>query len=219
MKGKIVSLKGIMPLVLLVCIAISVNTISKVKASSTVVSILPTSVTISNPGETITVDLNVTDVTNLYGYEIKIWYLNNIVNVTNVVRPPGHFLEPIGGENETNKFVAKWEIKNNYNTTHGRVWISYTLLAPQPAKTGSGILAKITFIGLSVGSTPVILNNYPGNAGPVKLADNTASPIPHTAQDGSVTVIPEFPLTTVTMLMLLTITALYTIILKRSKKT
>ena len=214
MKGKIVSLKEIMPLVLLVCIAISANTISKVKAQPTVVSILPASVTISNPGETITVDLNITDVVNMYAYEIKIWYLNSILNATEVVRPPGHFMEP---SDPTKQFIPKWEIKNNYNATHGRIWIAFTLLAPESAKTGSGILAKITFKGLSVGSTPIILNNYPGTQGPVKLADNTGTPIPHTAQDGLITVIPEFPAMAAIMLMLLLIAAAYALKVIRLK--
>lgn len=200
---------------LVACVAYSV-VISQVNAQPTIVSILPSSLTIDQVGQTATVDLNITDVTNLYAYEIKIWYLNSIVKVTQVVRPPGHFLEPIGGENETNKFVAKWEIKNDYNTTHGRIWIAYTLLAPQPAKSGSGILVKITFEGLSVGQTPIILNNYPGVQGPVKLADNTASPIPHQAQDGSITVFPEFPSAMILVTALLLISA-YMVKLKRPK--
>jgi len=148
------------------------------------VSINPPEVTIE-VGQQFTVDLNITDVTNLYGYEIMIWYLNSIVNATKAVRPPGHFMEP---SDPANQFVAKWEIKNNFNATHGRIWLGFTLLAPEPAKSGSGILARITFVGLSEGSTPIILNNYPGAQGPVKLADNTGAPIPHTAQDGLVTV-------------------------------
>jgi hypothetical protein len=77
-----------------------------VYAQTTTVAILPSSVTISAPGETVTVDLNITDVTNLYGYEIKIWYLNSIVNATAVTRPSGQFLEPTIDPN--NFYSPKW---------------------------------------------------------------------------------------------------------------
>lgn len=200
--------------VLLVYIA-SFAMVSRVNAQTTVVSILPSTVTIDNIGQTVKLDLNITGVTNLYGYEIKIWYLNSIVNATEVIRPSGHFLEPVLGPD--NYFVAKWEIKNDYNTTHGRIWIAYTLLSPEPAKNGSGILARITFKGLSIGQTPIILNNQPGASGPVKLADNSAQPIPHVAQDGSVVVIPEFSSAVIIVTALIIISAAYIIKLKRPR--
>jgi len=189
------------------------GTIKQVKAEGTVVSILPTEVTIDEPGQTVTVDLNITEVTNLYAYEIKIWFKNDIVNATEVVRPEGHFLEP---SDPTKEFVVKWEINNTFNGTHGRIWLSYTLLAPETARTGSGILAKITFEGLEIGTTPVILNNYPGSQGPVKLADNTASPIPHTVQDGTINVIPEFSITI--LLLILALSSVVLAGLMKSKK-
>ncbi len=173
--------------------------VRQVRAQSTVVSILPAEVTINEPGQTTTVDLNITDVTNLYGYEIKVWFENDIVNATEVVRPLGHLLEPSDPEKE---FVPKWEIKNDYNATHGYIWLSYTLLAPESARSGSGILAKITFVGLEEGTTIVILNNYPGTSGPVKLANNEGQPIAHTANNGSVIVIPEFSIGMVLALLL-----------------
>lgn len=188
--------------------------VQRVNAQTTVVSILPSSVTIEDVGQTVTVDLNITDVTNLYGYEIKIWYLNDIVNATKVERPQGHFLEPQLDPN--NYYVPKWTIKNDYNTTHGMIWIAYTLLSPEQGRSGSGILAKITFIGLNVGQTPVILNNQPGSQGPVKLANDQAQPIPHTVQDGSITVIPEFP-SALLVIVFLVISAAYMVKLKRPR--
>jgi len=203
-------------LLLLICALNTANSILKVNANpTTTVSILPPTVTINAPGENVTVDLNITDVTNLYAYEIKIWYLNSIVNATKAERPPGHFMEP---SDPANQFIPKWEIKNNFNATHGRIWLGFTLLAPEPAKSGSGILARITFVGLSEGSTPIILNNYPGAQGPVKLADNTGAPIPHTAQNGEITVIPEFPSMVIPFILMLAFTAAYTLKTIRAKR-
>lgn len=152
----------------------------------TTVSILPAEVTINEPGQTATVDLNVTNVERLYGYEVKIFYRRNIVNATRVDRPPGHFLEPtVPGR----LFEVLWEIKNDFNETHGRIFLALTLLAPESSRSGSGILARITFLGLNVGTTPVVVAD-------VILADDTTpfpQPIPHITRDGTIIVIPEFP--------------------------
>jgi hypothetical protein len=161
-------------------------------ADGTVVSVLPASVDIAAVDSTQTVDINVTDVPGLFGYEMKIWYLKTIVNVTvgGVVRPAGHFLEPI---DPSNLFQAKWQYNYNYNDTHGMLWLSIALLAPETARSGSGILVRITFKGIAVGSTSVVIN-YPGFAYPAKLSTALSPPtaIPCTATDATINVIPEF---------------------------
>ncbi|MCJ7469454.1 cohesin domain-containing protein [Candidatus Bathyarchaeota archaeon] len=156
-----------------------------------VVSVLPALVDIAAVDSNQTVDINVTDVIGLFGYEMKIWYLKTIVNVTTggAARPVGHFLEPI--DDPANYFQAKWLYTYNFNDTHGMLWLSVTLLAPETARNGSGILVRITFNGIAVGPTPVVIN-YPGFAYPAKLSDNTAEAIPCTATDATINVIPEF---------------------------
>ena len=202
--------------IILLLLLISITTTSIIrdaKAQQTTLLILPPSVTISEPGETVTVDLNITGAVNLYAYEVKIYYLNSIVNATEAVRPPGHFMEP---SDPVYQFIPKWEIKNNYNATHGQLWLAFTLLAPEPAKSGSGILAKITFKGLAIGTTPVTIT-YPGYKYPAKLADNTAAPVPNTAQNGTIEVIPEFPTAAITIVTLLAITSSLHILQKKRK--
>jgi hypothetical protein len=202
-------------LLLLICALNTANSILKVNANpTTTVSILPPTVTINAPGENVTVDLNITDVTNLYGYEIMIWYSNSILNATSAVRPPGHFMEPT---DPAKQFIPKWEIKNNYNATHGRIWLGFTLLAPEAPKSGSGILARITFQGLSIGTTQIKIL-YPGYQYPAKLADNTGAPIPNTAQDGEIIVIPEFPSMVIPLILVLPFTAAYTLKTIRAKR-
>ena len=161
-------------------------------ADGTVVSVLPALVDIAAVDSNQTVDINITDVTNLFGYEMKIWYLKTIVNVTTggAVRPMGeHFLEPI--VDPANYFQAKWQYNYNFNDTHGMLWLAFSLLAPETARNGSGILVRITFKGIAVGPTPVVIS-FPGYAYPAKLADNVAVPIPCTATDATINVIPEF---------------------------
>jgi len=159
-----------------------------VKAQSTVVSVLPLTAQVV-PEQNVTVDVNITAVENLYGYELKIWYLNSVINTTaeDIVRPIGNFMEPVIAPN--NSFVPVWQVNNMYNATHGRIWVAYTVLNPETGRTGSGILFRITFTGVAIGSTPVVLDCYPGHSGPVKLADGNANPIPHTVNDGLIKVI------------------------------
>jgi parallel beta-helix repeat protein len=127
--------------------------------------------------QTFTVDLNISNVVNLYSYEVKIWYRHAVLNATDASLPAAHFLEP--QIDPSYRFIPKWEIKNDYNATHGRIWLSFTLLAPELGRTGSGILAQITFNCISSGSTNIILNDYPGTAGPVRLVCPDLTSVPH----------------------------------------
>lgn len=151
------------------------------------VSVLPSPI-YTQPGQQVTVDLNVSYVENLFAYDASVWYQNSFADAVTVVRPAGHFLEPVDPANE---FAVKWEIRNDYNETHGRIWLSYTLLFPEIGRSGSGILARITFLVKTGGSSHIVLNDYPGVSGPLKLAGENTFPIPHTATDGVIIVSPS----------------------------
>lgn len=187
-----------------------------VKADGTVVSVEPSTVDISAVGQTQTVDINITGVTNMYAYEIKIWYLSAIVNTTagNVVRPTGHFLEPI--IDPGNYFIppGAWSVNNAFNATYGRIYASITLLSPETARNGSGILFRINFTGVAVGSSEIVLANYPGSAGPVKISDNTATAITHTVSNGTINVIPEF----IMLMPVFAVTSLAAVALAKMRK-
>jgi len=165
-------------------------------AHNTSANVLPATVEIPTVGDTVTVNVYVNETEFLFAYEIKVWFLNSILDIGNassVVRPAGHFLEPI--VDPANQFVPKWIANQTFNATHGLVWASYTLLAPEVGRNGTGILFSMTFTGIALGTSPIILNNEPGTNGPVKFADSlTGSAMLHTATDGSITVIPEFPI-------------------------
>jgi len=172
---------GLIMMILTACICLELSlTTSSFQQALANVSVLPRPV-YSNPGQQVTVDVNISDIANLFAYDTSVWYQNYFVNATAVIRPVGHFLEP---SNPANELVLKWEIKNDYNATHGRIWLSYTLLAPEAGRSGSGILARITFLIKTGGSSHIVLNDYPGRDGPVKLAGADTLPIPHTATDG-----------------------------------
>jgi len=185
-----------------------------VKADGTVVSVEPSTVDISAVGQTQTVDINITGVTNMYAYEIKVWYLSAIVNTTaaKVTRPVGHFLEPIDDPDKI--FQAAWAVNNAFNATYGRIYASITLLSPETARNGSGILFRINFTGVAVGSSEIVLANYPGSAGPVKISDNTATAITHTVSNGTINVIPEF----IMLMPVFAVTSLAAVALAKMRK-
>ncbi|MEM3730880.1 MAG: cohesin domain-containing protein [Candidatus Bathyarchaeia archaeon] len=91
------------------------------------------------------VDVNIAGVTDLYGYEFKIYYGRAALNCVDINMPKKHFLEPINDPN--NIYIVKMEFDNAYNATHGRIWIAVTLLGNEPGKTGKGTLVTITFAG------------------------------------------------------------------------
>jgi hypothetical protein len=176
--------KEILLVTMLFLLVASLITIRQVSAQEAKIYIDPETVKM-RPGETFTVYINVANVTDLFGYELKLYYDRTVINITGAVRPSGHFLEP--QIDPANQYVAKWEIKNNFNTTHGRLWLAYTLLAPETGRTGSGTLIQLNFTGLNIGETLLKFDE-------VILGNSLAEPILVTPIDGNVHV--ELPLLT-----------------------
>jgi len=145
--------------------------IPRVHAAMTTVLIDPSAIIDETmvPGKNFTVTVRIADVENLFAYELKVYYNNTILNATKAARPAGQFLEP---SDPANQFIPKWEVKNNFNATHGRIWLSFTLLSPETARTGSGALVEITYNVIGVGFTPIELAD-------TKLASDLGMPIVH----------------------------------------
>lgn len=134
---------------------------SMVFASSTTLFVNPSSIvnTSLTPGEIFTIDINIDNVANLYGYEFKLSYDADILKATEIVS--SFFDEPI--------FVAKNE------TGAGVVWFSITTLS-EP-KSGSGTLATITFEVREIGESTLDLYD-------TKLVDHNAALVVHNIEDG-----------------------------------
>ncbi len=197
------SLKGkTLPVVILFALTISICAIRVTNAQITIVSVKPTYLEVPELGQTFMIDINVTDVTNLFAYEIQLFYKRDIINATSAVRPPGHFLEPELDPNDC--VVFRWEIENDFNATYGRIWLAFTLRAPETGRSGSGILARLTFNGTNVGTTPLILADDRGRVGQVLLAQYPdGASIANMTEDGNVNVIPEFPMEMILPLFLI----------------
>ena len=139
-----------------------------------VISVQPQS-SLFTVGETRDVQLQITNVTQVTGWELKIYYRNDIVNCTGASE--GSFLQSGGST-----FLVK-QINNYYNSTHGRILLACSLLGQNVSVSGSGILASVTFTALANGETTLSLVD-------TKLSDQRIppQPIPHNDADGEIQV-------------------------------
>jgi hypothetical protein len=135
-------------------------------------------------GTTFTVNITVTEVVELYGWEFQLNYNPNILNVTKVVQGP--FLKAI---NKT-LFVHK------INNTAGIVNALATFEPPYPphGASGSGILASITFEVKGEGTTTLDLDTSEPYRGLRTVIGASPTPIAHEEVDGSFSNKAELPL-------------------------
>jgi len=101
-------------------------------------------------GSVLSVNVNVANVSNLYGYDFKLYYDTRILDINNVTE--GSFLK---GKGST--FFKVKEMRDNYNSTHGRIWFYSTMLSPAPPASGSGTVAIIEFKGVKAGTATINL--------------------------------------------------------------
>lgn len=155
-----------------------------------IVSIQPASQTIK-VGETTTVDVQIENVSNLFGVDLRLSFDPDVVKVvdSNPLVPdvqvePGMFLDISGGKG----FV----VENTADNTAGTIAYAATLLSPASPVSGDGPLLRITFEGAAAGESAVTLES-------VLLSDSKAQEITASTQDGSITVTaPEEPTPTPT---------------------
>jgi hypothetical protein len=178
--------KAIPSLILLLIIIPSLLCLTpKTKAApTTTISIEPQVITVTDIGETFTVNITVTDVTDLYGWQIPLYYKSSILNATSINFAP-QWQSPIG---------YNWIVSftDNYNGTHGLIFISGFLLGEVSGLNGKILLATITFKALAYGNTPLYIDPIgepPDYTTRTKLIDSTrpfGQEISHTVEQGRV---------------------------------
>ena len=177
-------------------------TIIQVGAQQATVSVFPASYTVQEVGLTFSVNITVQNVVDLYGWEFKLYYPNDILNGTSVTEGP--FLKTEG----VFTLFQTPEFSDSYNETHGRLTTLCLRTGEVPGVDGNGVLATITFNSTSTnGPKALHLDN-------VELSDSDADKIPCTTVDGEITVIPEFPAALI--LPLLTVLTSVAIALKKT---
>jgi hypothetical protein len=148
-----------------------------VHASATKLSINPLSTTVGKVGKIFTINVTITGVTDLYGFEFKLDYNTTILDAKTITQ--GSFLPPL----------KSYVLVNQINDTGGYVWFAATLLAPEPAKSGNGVLATISF-NATYGTI------YPQTVGcdlhlyDTILGDPTGQSIAHDTIDGYYAFVP-----------------------------
>ena len=190
-------IKICMCLVFIVLLAMPLGAVIIVEATSTRVFLDPPTQTVDAVGDFFTANVSVANVSNLYGYEFKLYYNSTVMNGTMVI--DGSFLKG-GGQ----PFFRIINFTDHYDSMYGVVWIASFLLGNASGVSGGGVLATIKLKSLAVGeSVPLHLVD-------VELFDSSGSPIPHENFDGIVTVIPEF--TSMFVFLTLVIASLFVVL-------
>ena len=161
-------LRGIMMTLLLVGMLTLAFNIQKAESPESARIYVDPLISYAGVGETFSINVNVADIANLYGFEFKLGYNTIFLDAVDVVIQP--FLnEPT--------YVFKEEINDGYNATFGFVWVSVTSQYPAEEVNGSGTLATITFQVTGLGG--YVLDLYD-----TKLSDADGFPIDHSVEDG-----------------------------------
>jgi len=153
-------------------------------ASTPVVYIDPPETTGITPGESFSIAFSVSDVSDLFGWQVPLFFLSRVINVIDVQEGP--FLASVGGT-----YFVEGTVNNNFNATHGVVWLACTLFGVDHGADGSGVLATVDFVVVGVGETPLRIGGGPIPYNVTKLRDSSpmgGQLIPHTTSDGHVRV-------------------------------
>lgn len=130
-------------------------------------------VTEGETGSQITSNVSICGATNVYGYEFRLFYNSTLLNGTAVAE--GQFLKAAG-----NTFFEIEDFNDNYNATHGQIWVYSTLKGLLPGVNGTGTLVTVTFMTKhSSGFSLLTLSE-------TKLSDPSSNAIGHTVIGGTV---------------------------------
>jgi hypothetical protein len=144
------------------------------------VSVDPSEVNVK-VGDVFEVYVNISNVSNLQGFDFMLAYNAGILNCLTLHE--GNLLNSFG-----DTFIAKQEINASFGSTVGRIWLAAAILGKGYAN-GSGTLAMIRFNATAVGESVLDLySDYPYRPDEVKLTTCGSQVIQNVAVDGHVIV-------------------------------
>jgi len=123
-------------------------------------------------GKTYTVNVKISNVVKLYGFEFKLYWNTTLLDLVGVkITPPS-----VWG---TNYFVAMNETREDLGT----YWLAVAATKPSPSFSGSATLATLTF---KITYDPIYPNNVTSglDLAETELSDQEANPIPHDTYNG-----------------------------------
>ncbi len=157
--------------VFLVVLLLALAVTSSVSAQGPVVSRLAT-VSVGSydvaVGDTFTVPVTITGVSNLYGADVRLVYAPAVLQGARVDH--GYFLQP--------DFVVR---KGFYGTPPYFARYALTQVNPTPPASGSGVLMYVTYRAAAAGVSPLTLSGI--------LSDRNGVRLPFVTQGGTVTVV------------------------------
>jgi hypothetical protein len=148
---------------------------SQGSADTAIVSLNPQSSRVWGIGAAFAVDVVVSNVTNLYGWQFTLYYDSSLLNGTSITE--GSFLKGAGDT----YFVSG--LNDSYNAIYGIVTAACSLLGNVSGVSGSGTLATIAFQTKASGNCLLIFSG-------TKLGDPQGTAITHYVFNGAVEVVP-----------------------------
>jgi len=143
---------------------------------STVILIQPSSSDV-DVEDTVTVDIRIEDVTDLYGVDVQLSFDPALLEVQDA-DPGTDDIQIQKGTFPAPDFV----VKNEADSSAGTIWYAVSQMSPTEPISGSGVAASITFKGLAGGTSSVAFTYQ-------KIVEIDGEQIPATTQDGQITVV------------------------------
>lgn len=131
------------------------------------------SLTTTNINATFQVDLDITAAQDVCSWQAYVYYKNDILEATSFLEGP--FLQLHGPT------LFDGAIDNNYNLTHGQLWMYGLRTWSGYGVDGNGTLAEMTFRAKAGGTSPLSLAN-------TLLGNSSAQRVDHTTAGGEVNV-------------------------------
>lgn len=117
----------------------SVLPLHQAKGTTAALKVDPPGVSGLNPGDIFSINITVSDVTDLFAWQFRLFYQSAVLNGTDIAEGP--FLAQGG----VTPFFIITNFTDNYNATHGFMWVSSTRKADEGGVNGTGTLATISF--------------------------------------------------------------------------
>jgi hypothetical protein len=149
-----------------------------------------------NQDVTFSTNITISNVTDLYGWGVSLYYDSSVLNGTSVDEGP--FLKANG----VSTYFIVTNFTDHYDSTHGYMYVSCTRLELVAGVNGSGTLATLTFKAVGTGSDVLHFGNSAG-AVPLttELFDSNGNSIPFIDEFPALVILPLFMIATLVSLV------------------
>jgi len=145
------------------------------QGTSTTICLEPSFPLIDDVGDTVTVDIRIEDVTDLYGIDVRLSFDPALLEAQDADGDPANGVQIQGGSFPAPNF----RVKNEADNGAGTVWYAVSQMSPTEPISGTGVVASVTFQGLTAGISPVEFTYQ-------KMVKRNGDPIPATTEDGEI---------------------------------